>query len=312
MKKFLIKILLFFSIFYLINFIIAEYLDKKIAQNYAEKYNWVFSHENQKFDLAVLGSSRAYNLFDLVLFESLTNLRGINLGRGGSAYGDNYLVIDKFLRNNNKIDYLYIEVDPHSLNSGTAFSHPFSEYLFLPFLNEKNVRQVFKDNVPLHKYFLWVYFPFTKYMEFNNLDHIKNFYKYPKYSKVWDKQYGSNVLTDLSYKNFKKAIKHTHTVSENSAMHLRKIIELAQENKIEVILYTAPLYIESRDYHDAESTYEFTRNISKEYHVEYFDYSFIEISNNRDYFRDFVHMNSDGVKLFTDILAKDFINNYKK
>jgi hypothetical protein len=319
MKKFLLNILLFVIIGIIILFVIGRYLDfhyKKYNNKHIDhKANWVFKKSGENLDYAVLGSSLAFNIIDINTIDSIGNLEGINLGSGGAAFSQNYVMLEKYLRQN-KIANLILALDKFSLSSRQSFSYPFSDYAFLPDMQDPIMEDAFKKETPISKFIFWKYIPATKYMEFN--------YKYPFYKNfvlgknenysTMEKYRGSSLLkTNKSQLVLQPETKEYKTVASKwlpdtiDLYYLDKIISLCKEHEIRIFTYAAPctkLLYESRHYAKINLKIQ---QLSIEKGIIWKDYMLTDLSNNQNMFVDVTHLNANGAKIFSQKLITDLL-----
>ena len=265
--------------------------------DFTEKRTWNISQRGGNYDYAVLGSSRAFGAFDMPLLDSLTGWKGINLGANGSGFKDNYLVWSLFLKNN-QVNRLFLQVDMGSLNSKTTFSNDFHAFTFFPFWEEKEVREVLQEEIPVMAHPLtelapqWRYFYFNKY--FSPKEVIRRFLEGGETSDIFLKTRGGIQET----KNTPSATKITpiplpQTPDEEDWRYLLKVKALAEQAGIAVIFFSAPKYQdEQREVGELLSQFP-NWYISP----EGFDQSKLS------YFQDQGHLTNLGRGYFTKILA---------
>ncbi|TDQ19586.1 hypothetical protein DFQ04_1409 [Algoriphagus boseongensis] len=271
-----------------------EYMD------FTEKRTWNIAQKGGNYDYAVLGSSRAFGAFDMPLLDSLTGWKGINLGANGSGFKDNYLVLTLFLKTN-QVDRLLLQVDMGVLNSKMAFSNEFHAFTFFPFWEEKEVREVLQEEIPVMAHPLtelapqWRYFYFNKY--FSPKEVIRRCLAGGEPSNVFLKTRGGIQETEKA----PPATKITptplpETPEEEDWRYLLKVKTLAEQAGVAVLFFSAPRYQdEQREVGTLLSQFP-NRYISP----EGFDQS------NLSFFQDQGHLTSNGRKLFTLYMGKSF------
>lgn len=139
-----------------------EYLDDK-----SNKRAWVVKLRDKKFDRGVLGSSRAYNSFDMASLNRYLGGSDVNLGANGSGYVDNFLTLYLFLANHNHIDTLFLQVDIYSLDSKSNFSNAFHTYQFLPYWSDSIVVRSLWPYLDSKDRVIWTYLPDLRYFKYN-------------------------------------------------------------------------------------------------------------------------------------------------
>jgi hypothetical protein len=306
MKVFSIKLILFLilvlAFLKVMDIIYTAYSVKH--KNVCDKAEWIMNHSGNELDFAFIGNSRVENGIDINQVEDLTKKRGINLGVIGVNYAENFLLLDQFIRNGNSIKNLIIQVDMHSLNSTKELNYPFHDYKYMPLLNDTIVYAVFRDNVPAHKLFIWRYIPFTRYMEYSNR---YVFYKILKggfectESDVYDATKGSDILPDKPKKAYKNSYVYW-TVKENDKKYLLKLIGYGKQKKMNVVLYSAPVYSKYlKNQLKYKDILDEIKGVARSQSIPFFDFSSpsYPICTDPKYFNDNIHMNASGIAQFS-------------
>ena len=157
---------LFLLIFLLVLFAADMLFGLIIRNNTNSKISWIFQKQNTAYDMAVLGSSRAFQCIDVPTFTQTLgqNSTGINLGMLGASYEETFMTFRHFLNNNNSTKILLVQVDIEGLDENQFKSLRIAN--FLPYIREPVVFHVLKDRFG-HWAYLHKYVPFFKYAEFN-------------------------------------------------------------------------------------------------------------------------------------------------
>src|SRR5688572_24806564 len=125
-KRKFIAIFFFVGVLFSMLFLAEKKYNRSSLYFIQEKGIWILNQKNANYDVAFLGSSRVHNIIDPILADSLLSANTINLGIGGAAFPENYLVLQQFLKTN-KIKTLALQVDMSGIIPGEqAYSHPFS------------------------------------------------------------------------------------------------------------------------------------------------------------------------------------------
>lgn len=264
-----------------------------------EKKQWVLSLKGGEYDYAVLGSSRAFGAFDMNLLDSLTGWDGVNLGSNGSGFKDNYLILNQFLKSNST-NRLFLQVDMASLNSDLAFSNEFHAFTFFPYWDDQIVQVVLKEEIPILDNLFTEYVPQWRYFYFNKYFSPKEVLrKYQESNQRFDiytnsnggleKNQSDNLGTELKISELPKSI------NQNDWKYLERTILIAQQEGIEVVLFTAPRYQDNQ---------EGLKEILK-------DLPFLKVFpddfpiKNREYFKDEGHLSRLGTKYFTLVFSNE-------
>jgi hypothetical protein len=312
MKPFLSQILIFLIIGLIILNGIGIILDNyygTLNNKYIEhKANWVFKKEGHKVDYAVVGSSRAFNIIDIITIDSTLNTNGINLGTAGSAYSQCYILLEKFLRKNHT-DLVLLNLDYSNLTSSQSFSYPFADYAFIPQFEDDTIEMVFKEVVPFPKYLMWKYIKGTKYIEFNR--------KYPSYKNLircgaeelyedFELTKGT-VLVTGNQRGQTDSIEMLDdeeiTFNSTDLKYLNKIIDLCRNKGIKIVAYAAPY---SEDLYVKRGYQRINRKIAKladDLEIKWLNMSLNNLSYQTEMFADASHLNINGARLFSVQLA---------
>lgn len=306
MKKFLIKISVVLGIVLIVLYFITKHLENRFINNNNNKTTWIINRSGDTVDYAFLGSSKVYNVVDIKTFIDSTNIKAINLGTAGSAYLDNYLLIENYLKKN-IVKNLILEVDYFTINPHLLFTYPFHDFLFIPFMdNDQEINKIIKDNSKFFDYYKWKYMPVTRYLEFNNIYLKPEYFGTYKFNPVFD-EFGTDLLTEPS-KNFEiKAAKRTITPDSNTINYIQKIIDLCRSKNINFVLLTVPHYCEIYNAFNMDSVKNILPQLVQKNKIRYINYEGDELENKKELFYDYNHLNEKGAKIFTNRL-KDSLN----
>jgi hypothetical protein len=309
MAKLFLKISAAFLILISVGWVGSRYLDCFFTESFrAEKEFWVMNQQHKDCDFAVLGSSRACNAVDITEMERCGNLSGVNIGVSGTNYAGNYLMLQRFLNQENRIKTLMIQVDIFGLDSKHSFSNPFRVQNYLPYLDvDPCVDRVVKENSSRSRYLLWKHLPLAKYVEFNT-EYLKYFSKHVRknFEEELYKNKGYIPITDGHA--ILKASRLEKNIDMRDFYYLTKIIEYAQDKGIGVILFTSPQYFTVKNSIKTYGTFsDFVDFLCATYDVPYFSFEDAAISYDKKKFSDATHTNSAGSREFSRLLAWRFL-----
>ncbi|HXU28295.1 MAG TPA: hypothetical protein VN698_13775 [Bacteroidia bacterium] len=291
------------------------YWSNWVKKQTSEKQIWILSKTNQHYNLAFIGASVVFTGIDIDTIEKRTKKTAINLGCDGAALMENYIVLKNFLQANNKIDTLYLQLDKGALmDMNKAFSYPFHDYLFLDKINDSDMKEAIIKSKGYLKYLCWNYLPDFKYAEFNN------FY-YPHIPFVIDRSapvidlnitHGS-LLHDIRMPDGKAKNKYLKCddkfeVDTTSIYYLNKILALCKQDNIKCVFFKTPVYYPY--YNSLESSTivaNYIESFLNKRKCRFVDFQLLEMTKNEKYFKDDVHLNKDGAKLFSGFLADSLI-----
>lgn len=308
MKRLLINGLIFFSISFMVLWLLDKYYTRYYTTklNVCQKPDWIFNHSNQSFDLAFMGNSRVYNMLDAPQLERKLNKTVINIGVTGSNLSEQFLVLDQFYKKGNTAKYLLLQLDMISFDYTKL---PFKLHLptYMNLFSDEQVQEVYKDNAPLHKFLIWKYIPFARYMEFSNR---YVFYKTVKGGFECNKDLNYDSLRGGRYENMPyRDNNHAYrywTVNATDWKYFRKIVALAKANNTRLVFYGAPFYSVTRRFQlNTAAIYNMIQQQADSLHVPYlkFDTPRYKMADDTLNFYDNNHFNEKGSRIFTADLA---------
>ena len=263
-----------------------------------QKDFWLLGQKNKNWDIAVLGTSRAFHMVNPgVIKEMNPNLSMINYGTDGTSHADHYLYLYQLLKNKVKMDTLILEVDEFTLSGWQTNTMSFKGYVFALKVNEEPFKQAFRDYYDRRKYLLYK-LPLVRFVEYNNyyqlnplrVEHEDRF----TYRHGFAEAFTTGFRRDFKRDSLELLIHHF------DIKYLNMIIELAKENDIEVILFTAPVEEEFKkiEINRARSISKI-KEIAKNHNLSYYDFSMVEGIKDTSYFSDETHLNIKGANKFT-------------
>ncbi len=278
------------------------------------KRAWSMKQQSTEYDYAVLGSSRAEEAFDMSLLDSLIQQKGINIGCNGSGFVDNYLVFMKFLQNKNTIKTLFLQVDIYSMDPDHNFSNSFHVYNFLPFWHDTTFRSAISHYLSTSDYAMFSYFPWMRFYVYNKYfspyEVLRRIVQQKKYSnRKIDRPHWYSVIPKISSDSsgfYKRAMSREINIQPFDIEYLQKILCLAKERNIQIVLFTSPDFIQQEkiysNYHIANKTLD---SILKPYSLILFKAD-DSLRNNISLFKDPAHLNNYGKFLHTKSFAEKY------
>ena len=313
MKRIFINSIIFFGIIFLVLLTLDKYYTHYYTShlNVCQKPDWIFSHKNQVYNLTFIGNSRVYNMLDAPQLEKKLNKSVINIGITGSNLSEQFIILDQFYKRGNKANFLVLQLDMISFDYSKL---PFKLHLptYMNLFNDVQVQEVYRDNSPMHKYLIWKYIPFARYMEFSNRYVL---YKALKSGFECNQNLGydslrGGVYENIPYRDNNHAYRYW-TVNPTDWKYFNKIVELAKVNQTRLIFYTAPFYSETRRFQlNTVAVYKLIRRQADSLHVPYlqFDTPNYKMANDTLNFYDNNHFNEKGSRIF----AADLADSLKK
>jgi len=254
------------------------------------KVDLVRHMQNQKLDFVVFGSSRVKYHMDIAEIKNKTGKIGYNLGESDQGLFEIYLMVKKFLSNNNTADKIFIQVDD---NWNDNQPNTLASSYFMPYIYDS---VYVKDFWNLNgDYRLYELIPFYRYMKNSPSIGFRNISKRIFQNASETDKFGfralGGVIDDVEQKTATFKPKDDNGIID-------KIIELCNKYNSEVMFFSAPtLEYQSGEFAFLESKLPNYKN-------------FVSDAYQQDLFRDEIHLNKKGVQIFMDQFVKEYYLNY--
>ncbi|WP_405576057.1 hypothetical protein [Winogradskyella sp. Asnod2-B02-A] len=262
---------------------------------------------NNKIDdeLLILGSSRAWNHFDIKVIEEQMGIKSRVIGLSGADFNMQRALWEQALNSENNVKYIVHVVG--ALEFSKREDGIFKKYKFFPYFNSQYVYSnlsniqpdLWKDKyVPLYKFH-------GNYKYF--LKGIKSKFK-PNTSSLYTKYKGYRGFEDVWDGEIKVDSK---VISQNdislATSFLREEAQLANEKGKVLIIVYAPEFSQTNAIFKGKQTIlnKLESVASANDNVYFFNYN--EWEGNRDVklFHNATHLNAVGAKLFSQSFVKD-------
>lgn len=290
MKKFILYI---FKIL-LITILIAALLDGVYTFAFMQSKNrgkieTVVNSDAKKYDVVILGSSRANNHFVSQMFED-KGLKTYNYGMSGGHLFEASLMLKLMIEKKYEIKNVILEADLNLSNDQE------SEGIAAKFLPYIHFSKVIKNHFSTAENFDQLYYiPFYRYIKFDSKIGFREVYNISKGEKT-------NALDNLGFYPLKK---HKNGNMKNNIVNLNplphnkyyeEIKSICKKNRINFIAVTTPMCenVVGMNYFD---------KVTKAY-PEIHNYENVVVENQ--YFSSCGHMTDEGAKIFTAQIIKDF------
>jgi len=260
------------------------------------KIEKVFNSNGEKYDVVILGSSRANNHFVAQMFED-KGLKTFNYGMSGGHLFEASLLLKLMIERNYQIKNVILEADLNLSNDHQAEG---ISAKFLPFLHES-------ETIKTH---------FEKESDFMELYYIP-FYRYVKYDakigirEVWDtaRNKPTSLLDNKGYyplgkkpnANMKNDIVNLKPLPHNK--YYEEIKKICKDNNINFIAVMTPMCENTKGI-------DYFKQVQKLY-PEIHNYENVVVEDR--YFSSCGHLNDKGARLFTNKIMYDLVlvNNGK-
>lgn len=289
MKKFILKIALFFGILIVIDIILGSVF---LLYDYSQSGNIHKIHSimtTETPDILIMGSSRASHHYDTHILSDALTMQVFNAGMDGHGVPLAYGIL-KGLEHRNFPKLIIYEMWPNF----DIYESESNLSVLYPYINIYDIRNELISFNKNEKFFL-----------------LSNSYKLN--SKLWEiilslrtsKESNKNGYIPLfGYMKHKEQLSNKSIITKQrnslKEKYLRKFIEDAHANGSKIIFTISPIY-------DGDiSSFRDEIAIVKEYKVPILDHSEdSEFLYNRGLFQDKTHLNDHGAKLYSTKIAKE-------
>lgn len=288
MKKFLISVLKIVMILFLM-LVVADvfYTYIYLNSNNRNKIQYVFNSDAKKYDVVVLGSSRANNHFDAEMFNK-KGIKTFNFGTSGSRLQETALLLELMVERNYQIKNILLEVDLN-INSDNYSEGIRAE--FMPYIhNSETIKEYYKTISNFNQIY---YIPFYRYICYDSKIGFRELF----YATIHKKS------SDFQHFGYYPLYKKKNTLQLDIANYYPKknksyerIKSICKKNNIHLIAVTTPMC-------SGCNNFDYFKQLSKLY-PEIHNYENVVTDNQ--YFSSCGHMNDKGAKIFTGKIISDF------
>ncbi|MCW2119454.1 hypothetical protein [Flavobacterium sp. 7A] len=290
MKKFLLFILKSLVAITIILIVLDFGYTKIYKQSSSRgKVDQVYSSTAAKYDVVILGSSRANNHFVSKMFED-KGLKTFNYGMSGAHLFEADLLLKLMLERNYQIKNIIIEVDLNLSNDKRADGVASK---FLPYIHDSNViREQFEKETDFDYLY---YVPFYRYIKYDSQIGFREGFK------TLNKE-TTSLLNNQGYYALgnKKKMKMRNDIRSLMPLVPNKYYEdiklLCKKNNIRLISIMTPMCENTKGMNYFEKV--------KKAYPETYNYENVVVEDK--YFSSCGHMNDMGAKKFTAVVINDF------
>ena len=255
------------------------------------KIEKVFNSKGEKYDVVILGSSRANNHFVAPMFEE-RGLKTFNYGMSGGHLFEASLLLQLMIERNYQIKNVILEADLNLSNDHQAEG---ISAKFLPFLNEtETIRRHLEKEADFMELY---YIPFYRYVKYDAKIGLREifFTSTGKKTSHLDNK-GYYPLGNKPNANMKNNIANLNPLKKNQYYY--EIKQKKKQKGINFIAIMTPMCENTKgmDYFDKV----------KKLYPEIHNYENAVLEDK--YFSSCGHLNDAGARLFTARILKDFFN----
>ncbi|WP_291285022.1 hypothetical protein [Flavobacterium sp.] len=292
MKQFLI----FISKIVLITILLAIVLDGLYSAMFIQcknrnKIDQVYNSEGRKYDVVILGSSRANNHFVTSMFED-KGLKTFNYGMSGSHLFEAALMLKLMVERKYEIKNIILEAD---LSLASIDQSEGIAAAFLPYIhNSKVVKEHFQTQKNFNELY---YIPFYRYIKFETKIGFREMFFNIIHKRTSSLDNGGYYeLVGVENGNMKNNIVNLNPLPHNK--YYEEIKRICKKNNINLITVMTPMC-------ENVVGMNYFEKVKKAY-PEIYNYENVVKENK--YFSSCGHMNGTGSKMFTAKIIKDFFN----
>jgi hypothetical protein len=310
MKKFIIKILQFFTLVALVVIMLQIIIGIRVNNKSTTGHDNLDLTSNVNSEIIFMGSSRCWAHFDPVFFEKEFNLKSTNIGIDGhSELSMVYARLLDYLKYNSSPKYAIINFDPFisggnisKKTTNEVHKDNFARYAFSPINDDwETVKHFGFDN--WEKYFpLYAVF---KYKQISNCLFQNNISTYVKYGYGRNEQSWDTIKEPIDGSLVKYyRIKDRQFEVKNV---INQINELCIANGIKLILVQTPVHNSIYE----KEMFEIPEGIAEELNILFIDANYDMIKSETKYFYNSNHLNVKGVEIMNSNLKKDLLEILK-
>jgi hypothetical protein len=298
-KKFLLHIVLFFSVIVLFAFA----ADRVVTQSLRKSRKGDFAIWNDLFDgkinsdVVIYGSSRAWVHINPKVIEDSTGLNAYNLGIDGHNFYMQYLRHRLLMKYNRRPKLIICSLDVFTLDKRRDL---FNFQQFFPYLSDSLVQaatttyegfSLFEYHLPLLRYVGHLQLSEDGFLDHSVFKGNGRYKGFRGQHKTWTTEYDRAKAEIGTY------VQHFDTAS------FRLFEQFLQETKkegISVAFVYTPEYIEGQRFvSNRNEVFALYHRLSEKYNIPFYDFSGDDISFDKKYFYNSEHMNYIGSDLFT-------------
>ena len=310
MKKFLLKIALFFCSVSIIAIASDIWISKTLAtsESYAmgdaKIWNDILDKEIND-EVLIYGSSRAWRHFDPEVIEQETGMQAYNFGVDGHAFDIQHLRHELYLKYNKAPKVIIYSVDVNTLGMQKGL---YNDEQFLPFFYSDSLFNAYTKkytNFSSTEYHI----PLTRYSGRKKAltYFIKETIHWPQ-SKMRTKGFkASDETWNTDYEKARKNKTSYHKdIDQNMVKRFDSFLKEAHSKHISVILMYTPEHLLGQSLiENREAIISVFDSLAKANKIPFIDYSKDTMNTNKDYFYNSLHLNAKGVKAFNTLYLED-------
>lgn len=246
------------------------------------------SYVNQKLDIAIIGSSRAYRHYDPRIFEQ-NNLKIFNFGSSGQTFLQTEQLANKYIGKSNS-EILIVDIYPGMFTNDGV---------------EASLNLILNDPIPCSKFDLVLHHQNMKVFNIYLYNKISSFFGFStvNYTEDHEDHYVGRgyVEKKISFSEVTNEILSSE-FREDQINAFHNLLKFLKRRKLETYFIVSPM--QSGVKFNSQNIEELIDNKSnKQFH--FVNLSHINQLNDSLHFYDPLHLNQKGVEIFNEYLLKN-------
>ena len=291
MNRFLKYTILFLVILFLAS-LLLDVLYTAIISHSAQrnKIENVIHTTNKKYDVIIMGTSRANNHFVTELFEK-EGLKAFNYGISGAHLFETSLLLKLMVANKYEIKNLILEADLSICNEkrdeGTTAR-------FMPYIHRnKIIKKHYENEADFYQIY---YLPFYRYIKFDNKIGFRELYDVAS-KKPTNTLHNKGYYPLISHKkgNMKNNISSLKVIRNK---YYEEIKQICKDNNIKLTVVMTPMCENTKGL----NYFDKVQQLYPEIH------NFENVITDDKYFASCGHLNDEGAKMYTNYILDFFYN----
>ena len=295
MKRFLKYTVLFLVILFAAS-LLLDVLYTAIISHSAQrnKIENVIHTTNKKYDVIIMGTSRANNHFVTELFEK-EGLKAFNYGISGAHLFETSLLLKLMVANKYEIKNLVLEADLSICNEkrdeGTTAR-------FMPYIHcNEIIKKHYENEADFYQIY---YLPFYRYIKFDNKIGFREVYDVTA-KKTTNTLHNKGYYPLITHKkgNMKNDISSLKVIRNK---YYEEIKQICKDNNIKLTVVMTPMCANTKGL----NYFNKVQQLYPEIH------NFENVVTDDKYFASCGHLNDEGARIYTKRIIKEFFEVQKK
>ena len=272
------------------------YMFAHVPENAELRQRFKYEFVPPKTDILIVGASRAMFCYDPKIISDSTGMTAYDAGLDGVGVIGQYITIRNFLERGNAKVVVY---DLGSLQLSKEWNQDKISSYFPYYWTDNTVREVVDDCLPEARYLL-----LSALYQYNSCLH--DVFRAYIQKKVVTDGFEELPHTGTTWKPlYYKEKAESYKADPWARSYLDKIVALCKQHGVKLILTMAPGLGSG-----FKSTQLFLKEYSEANKVQFWDFTDLEaLHHDSRYFKDYNHINSEGVKIFTPVIAGKLKSN---